>query len=324
MRALYFDGLMLHFIENYHVPEPEENEALVRVLIAGICATDVEITKGYKGFQGVPGHEFVGIVEQVNGGYPGLVGKRVVGEINIGCGRCAYCTQGLERHCPSRTTLGISERDGVFAELVTLPLKNLWEVPDAVTDEEAVFAEPLAAAFEVLEQVHLRPTDKCVVLGDGKLGLLLALVLNQTWSHTVLVGKHDSKLAIAAQQKVVTRKADELQRRQFYDLVVEATGSRQGVETGIDLVKPRGNLVLKSTVAGNTEIDFSRIVVDEVRVVGSRCGPFPPALGAIDKGRINVKPLISAVYPFSDALSAFDRAKEEGVIKVLLDFRERR
>jgi alcohol dehydrogenase len=322
MRALFFDGLMLHFIENYHAPDPEENEALVRILMAGICATDIEITKGYKGFKGIPGHEFVGVVDAVNGGYPGLVGKKVVGEISFGCSKCEYCLKGTEKHCLARTTLGISERDGVFAEFVTVPLKNLWEVPDGLADDIAVFTEPLASVFEILEQIHITPTDKCVVLGDGKLGLLVALVLSRTWSTTILVGKHDSKLSIAAEQGVVTRRFSELQVRPSYDVVVEATGSSQGLELALGLIKPRGTLVLKTTTAEKTEIDSSRIVVDEVRVIGSRCGPFPPALGALTKGRINVRPLISAVYPFNKALTAFERAKEKEVIKVLLDFRE--
>ena len=324
MKALFFDGLMLHFIENYNIPEPAENEALVRVLMAGICATDVEITRGYRDFRGIPGHEFVGIVEQVNGGYPGLVGKRVVGEINFGCGTCEYCLKGVEKHCLSRTCLGIFDRDGVFAEFVTLPLRNLWEVPDSVDDETAVFTEPLAAVFQVLQEVHVAPTDKCAILGDGKVGLLLALVLAKTWSHTVLIGKHDSKLAIAARQDVPTKRHDAIELKPSYNIVIDATGSPEGVGTAIGLVKPRGTIVLKTTVAGKSSVDLSRVVVDEIKVVGSRCGPFPPALGALARQRVDVKPLISAIYPFDQALAGFEKAGEKGIIKVLLDFRQTR
>lgn len=324
MKALFFDGLLIHFIDSYRLPAPKENEALIRVLLAGVCGTDLEIIKGYKGFKGVPGHEFVGVVERVDGGYPGLVGKRVVGEINLGCGACEYCSRGMEKHCPTRTALGISDKDGVFAEYVTLPLKNLWEVPDRVADEEAVFTEPLAAAFEVMEQVHVRPTDKVLVLGDGKLGLLVAFVLAQSGVDIVLVGRHESKLAIAGRQKIKTKVVEELQKRRAFEVVVEATGSAGGIETALDLVRPRGTIVLKSTVADQGNTNLSRAVVDEVVMVGSRCGPFPPALKALAEGRINVRPLISAVYPFDEAPRAFEKARERETLKVLLDFRGKR
>jgi threonine dehydrogenase-like Zn-dependent dehydrogenase len=334
MKALYFDGLIPHFIEKYQTPEPQENEALIRVLVAGICATDIEILHGYKAFKGVPGHEFVGVVEGVNGGYPALVGKRVVGEINLGCGQCEYCARGVERHCVSGAALGISEKDGVFAEYVTLPLKNLWEVPNAVSDEEAVFTEPLAAAFEILEQVHIKPTSRIAVLGDGKLGLLAALVLAEQGLSIVLAGKHESKLAIAAQQRIPTKRIDELLKKRGYEVVVEATGSAGGLAAALDLAKPCGTIILKSTVAPSqdesplvevslTRSDLARIVVDEITVVGSRCGPFPPALSALASGRVNVKPLVSAIYPFDDVMSAIEKTREKSTIKVLLDFRER-
>jgi alcohol dehydrogenase len=335
MKALFFDGLIPHFIEKYQIPAPQENEALIRILLAGICATDVEVMRGYKGFKGVPGHEFVGVVERVNGGYPGLVGKRVVGEISLGCGQCEYCTKGMERHCLSRSALGISDKDGVFAEYITLPLKNLWEVPDSVSDEKAVFTEPLAAAFEILEQLHVKPTDKIAILGDGKLGLLVALVMVQYGLSVMLIGKHDSKLAIAAEKKVMTKKLDELPKKRGYEVVVEATGSPEGLLIALDLIKPRGTIVLKSTISpshdkpttgdiGRPEVDFTRAVVDEITLVGSRCGPFPPALAALASGRINVEPLISAVYPFDSVISALENAQESGAVKVLLDFRDRR
>ena len=272
MRALFFDGLVLHAIDHYRQPQPEENEALIRVLMAGICRTDIEITKGYKGFRGVPGHEFVGVVEKVNGGYSNLAGKRVVAEINLGCGVCECCLRGDEKHCSERAALGITEKDGAFAEYVTLPLKNLWEVPNGLTDEQVVFTEPLAAAFEIVEQVHVKPTDRVLVLGDGKLGLLAALVLAQWGTNVILAGKHEAKLAIARQQKIKTKRAEELPRRKAFEIVVEATGSDSGIELALDLVKPRGTVVLKSTVAEEKKINLTRAVVDEVSIIGSRCG----------------------------------------------------
>lgn len=319
MKALFFDG-SLRMVQDYPEPRPGENEALVRVLMAGICGTDIEITKGYKQFKGIPGHEFVGIVEQVNGPYPRLIGKRVVGEINCGCHACDYCAQGLIRHCTQRTVLGILGRDGVFAEYVTLPLENLWEVPEGAADEEMVFVEPLAAVYEILEQVHIKPTHSVLVLGDGKLGLLAALTLANAGHNTVLAGKHAAKLAIAMQQGITTKTADELQRA--YDVVVEATGSTDGLKSALALVKPRGTVVLKSTTAADMTVNLSTAVVDEITITGSRCGPFAPAIACLSAHRIDVRPLISAVYPFDLSLKAFEEAAAKDRLKVLIDFRE--
>ena len=301
-------------------PEPGGNEALIRVLMAGICGTDMEILKGYKAFRGIPGHEFVGVVEAVRGPYTGLVGKRVVGEINCGCGTCGHCLKGMEKHCARRTALGISGRDGVFAEYVTLPARNLWEVPAHAADIDMVFTEPLAAAFEVLEQVHVLPTHKVLVLGDGKLGLLIAILLHNSGVDVALSGTHEEKLAIAAGQHVRTVRAGEQRASRAYDIVIEATGAPGGLDAALDQVSPRGTIVLKSTVADRVEVNLSRAVVDEITLVGSRCGPFGPAVVALASKRINVRPLVSAVYPFDDALSAFDRAGQAGSLKVLLDF----
>jgi len=321
MRALFFDSVVLHLLDTYRQPQPDENEALIRVLMAGICGTDMEIMKGYKGFNGVPGHEFVGVVEKVTGGYSNLVGKRVVGEINLGCGVCDYCLRDNEKHCPERATLGISDKDGAFAEYLTLPLKNLWEVPKGVADEQAVFTEPLAAAFEIVEQVHVRPTDKVLVLGDGKLGLLASFVLAQWGTDVTLAGRHEAKLALARQQRIKTKRAEELPKKKAYDVVVEATGSAHGIALALDMVKPRGVIVVKSTVAEGKGTDLTPAVISEVTVVGSRCGPFPPALEALESNRIDVRSLVSAVYPFREALKAFEKASEKEVVKVLLDFR---
>jgi threonine dehydrogenase-like Zn-dependent dehydrogenase len=319
VKALFFDG-SLRMVQDHPVPRPGENEALIRVLMAGICGTDIEITRGYKQFKGIPGHEFVGIVEQVNGAYARLVGKRVVGEINCSCHACDYCNQGLTRHCGQRTVLGILGRDGVFAEYVTLPLENLWEVPDGAADEEMVFVEPLAAVYEIIEQVHIRPTHSVLVLGDGKLGLLAALALAGAGHNIVLAGKHAAKLAIAMQQGIKTVRADELQKK-AYDIVIEATGSTGGLEAALSFVKPRGTVVLKSTTAADMTINLSAAVVDEITITGSRCGPFAPAIECLSAHRIDVRPLISAVYPFELSLKAFDEAAAEGRLKVLVDFR---
>jgi threonine dehydrogenase-like Zn-dependent dehydrogenase len=226
----------------------------------------------------------------------------------------------MEKHCPGRSALGISGRDGVFAEYVTLPVRNLWEVPAHAADIDMVFAEPVAAAFEVLEQVHVLPTDKVLVLGDGKLGLLIALVLHHCGVDVMVSGRHEEKLAIAARQGVETRRAEELRESRAYEIVIEATGSRAGLETALEQVVPRGTIVLKSAVADWGEVNLSKAVVDEVTIVGSRCGPFAPAVAALASARLNVRPLVSAVYPFDDALSAFERAGQHGVLKVLLDF----
>ncbi len=319
MKAIVFDG-KLKYMKNSPAPVPEAGEALIRVKLAGICNTDLEIMKGYLGFQGVIGHEFVGIVEKINNGSCGSAGKRVVGEINCGCGLCDYCLKGLEKHCPGRKTIGILGKDGAFAEYITLPIGNLLEVPDNVTDEEAVFAEPLAAAFEITEQCHIKPTDRILVLGDGKLGILVSLALNLTQAHVILVGRHENKLRIAQKQHVETVQFKDLNVRKDYDVVVEATGSADGFDLALKLVKPRGMVVLKTTAAYGKEMNLAPVVIDEIRVVGSRCGPFEPALRAMAKKLVDVKPLISAVYSADKASAAFKKAGEAKSLKILLDF----
>ncbi|MDD5007978.1 MAG: alcohol dehydrogenase catalytic domain-containing protein [Syntrophorhabdaceae bacterium] len=321
MKAIVFDNI-LSFTEDHPLPELNKaNEALIKVRVAGICNTDLEIIKGYMGFKGIPGHEFVGIVEKVDERDGALIGKRVVGEINCVCGVCDYCIGGLSRHCPQRTTLGISGRDGAFAEYLTLPVENLHEVPDNIADEEAVFTEPLAAAFEILEQVDIKPTDKIIVLGDGKLGLLCAFVLALTGTEIALAGNHEHKLAIAREAGIAAYPANDLPIGRKYDVVVEATGTPAGLESALELVRPRGTIVLKSTVASTREVDLNRIIIDEVTLLGSRCGPFEPALRALSDKTINVKPLISGIFPASRALDAFAAAVQKGSLKVLIDFR---
>ncbi len=317
MKAVIFDKI-LKFVTDYPKPEPQKGEALIKVNTIGICNTDFEITKGYMGYKGILGHEFTGVVEEINGDNKSLIGKRVVGEINCGCKECDYCKQGLERHCFNRSTLGIWKREGCFAEYVCLPVSNLLEIPDTVKDEEAVFVEPLAAALEILEQIHIAPDKKVIVLGDGKLGLLIALTLNACGLNIMLVGKHEEKLSIAAQQGVKTKLLSELEIKKEYDYVVEATGSITGFETSLALTRPRGTLVLKSTIAASKEFNLAPIVIDEITVIGSRCGQFAAALRLLESRRIDVKPLISDIFSIDKAIEAFERNKEKSSVKVLV------
>ncbi len=322
MKAIVFDG-RLRLTNDRQKPFPVPGDALIRVTMAGICNTDMEITRGYLGFQGTIGHEFTGIVETTGGRSRKLIGKRVVGEINCGCRNCDLCRAGLEKHCPDRTTIGILGREGAFAEYMTLPVGNLHEIPCGLTDEEAVFTEPLAAAFEILEQVPFKAGDRVLVLGDGKLGILCALTLRLTGAQVTLAGKHPSKLSIARDQGVPVMLTKDLSPVNKYDTVVEATGSADAFETAMKLSKPRGTIVLKSTVAHGTPINLAPLVIDEITVVGSRCGPFRPALKALANGLIDVKPLISAIFLPEEAKKAFAAAKKRDTLKVLIDFRKK-
>jgi len=319
MKAVVFDN-ELKLDENYSKPIPEKGEALIRVTLAGICNTDYEITKGYMGYKGILGHEAVGIVEDVNSDDKSLIGKRVVAEISYGCDdpNCEWCAVKNYRHCPNRHTLGIWRKDGCFAEYFTMPLNVLFEVPDNVPDEQAVFVEPLAAALEITEQLHIKPFEKVMVLGDGKLGLITALALNAQNLDVILVGKHQNKLDIAINQGVKTLLLSELNDSEQFDVVVEATGSLSGFETSLSHVKPRGVLVLKSTIAASKELNLAPIVINEITVLGSRCGQFPPALRMLKSEKVNLKPLISAIYNIDDALEAFEKNKEKESVKVLL------
>lgn len=321
MKAIVFDE-ELKLVNDYKKPVPQKGEALVRVTLAGICNTDFEITKGYMGYKGVLGHEAVGVVEEINDNDQSLLGKRVVAEISYGCKKpdCSYCAEKLYRHCPDRHTLGIWRKDGVFAEYFTMPLETLFEVPDNVTDEQAVFVEPLAAACEISEQLHIKPFQKVIVLGDGKLGLITALELNSQNVDVTLVGKHQNKLDIAKAQGVKTKLLNDLKVEKIYDVVVEATGSISGFETALALTKPRGVLVLKSTIAASKEFNLAPIVIDEITVLGSRCGQFPAALRLLQAERIDFSPLISARYKADEAIKAFEKNKEKDVLKVLIEF----
>lgn len=314
MQALHWDGQQLRLQQGYTHPSLSDGFALVRVRLAGICSTDLQIFKGYMAFAGVPGHEFVG---EVSEGPAGLVGKRVVGEINFACGTCDMCHKGLQRHCPTRQVMGILNADGSFAEYMAVPVANLHIVPDNITDEEAVFTEPLAAAFEILEQVQVQPSDEVVVFGDGKLGLLCAQVLHQAGARVTVVGKHPDKLGFLKKQGLRTCLLADW-RASFADIAVEATGSEAGLALAIETVRPRGTLVLKSTVAAEHVLSLAPLVINEVTVVGSRCGVFAPALEALAYQRVNVSPLINKVYPLGEGIDAVNHAARAGTLKILL------
>lgn len=291
--------------------------------MAGICNTDMEIMKGYLGFQGIMGHEFVGVVARAPEYAADLTNKRIVGEINCVCGECEYCTTGLKEHCPSRKTLGIQGKDGVFAEYITLPVSNLCLIPDTVSDEEAVFVEPLAAAFEIEEQVQIKLTHDILILGDGKLGILCALTLNLSGAHVTLAGKHGEKLRIAKNKGIKTVNINDKKEKidKKYDIVVEATGSTEGFRMAVERVKPRGTVILKSTIASSQQINLTPVVIDEITLIGSRCGPFKKAINALSEKKIDVKPLISGIFFFKDAWKAFEEAKKKENLKIIIDFR---
>jgi threonine dehydrogenase-like Zn-dependent dehydrogenase len=317
VKALRFDGEIA--VRDVPEPELEPGEASIRVRLAGICSTDLQVVRGYLGFRGTLGHEAVGEVERCDSD-PSLVGARVVGEINVACGVCPRCRRGQRQHCALRSVMGLRDRDGCFATRVVLPVENLHRVPDDICDERAAFTEPLAAAFEVLEQVAVDPGTPALVLGDGKLGLLVAMVLASAGLETWVVGRHDRKLAIAQTAGARVCCPEALGQSDFA-LVVEATGSPEGLAYAMQRVRPRGTVVLKSTFVERPSVDTSRIVVDEIAVVGSRCGPFDRALRALEDGSIDPRPLIEARYPLSEGVTALEHAGRSGVLKVMLDCR---
>lgn len=316
MKALRFIGGELRLAD---IGRPAvDGEALVRVTMSGICNTDVEIVRGYAGFEGTIGHEFVGVVEE-SAGKAELVGKRVVGEINAGCGYCERCQKGDPRHCPTRTVLGIKGRDGAHAEYLTLPQRNLIEVPIGLPDEQAVFAEPLAAAYGITEQVEVGPETSVAVIGDGKLGLLCAFVMSLRTKNLIIVGKHEEKLELAESRDIEAVWLPTIGKFEpVFDVVIEASGSESGFATALDMVKPRGKIVLKSTFSGKPQWEAWRVVVDEITIVGSRCGQFEPALKLLADGKIDLSDMISAKMPLSRGVEAMAEAQKKGVMKVLL------
>jgi len=304
-------------IEVRRRPRPRRRSgwALLKLRLAGICNTDLELVRGYYGFRGTPGHEFVADVVECD--TTALAGRRVVGEINAACGECEWCRRGLGRHCPRRTVLGIAGLPGAFSEYFTLPEANLHLVPDRVADEEAVFTEPVAAACEILEQASLPAGARVAVLGDGKLGLLVAQVLKLSGLDVKLYGRHPAKLAMAAALGIETDLAVSMPQA-CYDWVVEATGSHDGLERAVSMTRPRGTVFVKSTVHGAVRLDTAPLVVNEITLIGSRCGPFPPALELIAGGRLRLRQMITAEYPLAEAARAFRAAARRGTLKILL------
>jgi len=314
MKALIYDG-SLRFLSEYPEPRRRKGESLIRVKLAGICNTDLEIARGYMGYTGVLGHEFVGYVEESD--TEELQGKRVVGEINLACGKCKSCDSGLSMHCPNRTVLGIMDHPGAMAELCTLPDSNLHVVPEDLPDEAAVFCEPLAAAFEILTQVSIESGQDAIVLGDGKLGLLVAQVLKNAGAKVLLTGHSTERLALARSWNITTSISGDI-TKELVDVVVDCTGSADGLETAMRLIKPRGTIVMKTTVSDKYSVNLAPLVINEVTLVGSRCGPFKPALEALADGTVSVTDMITRIFPMEQALEAFEFASRPEALKVII------
>lgn len=307
MKAVHIESGRVR-VREAPMPAREPGYALIRLLRAGICNTDLELQRGYYGFSGIPGHEFVG--EVVEADTAALVGQRVTGEINLPCGECEWCKRGLGRHCPKRTVLGIVRHPGAFAEFLTLPERNLHAIPDDLATDHAVFAEPVAAAYEVLDQVEIPEGAAAAVLGDGKLGLLVAQVLKAHGARVSLYGHHPERARMFGLEAGGAGVS--------YDWVVEATGSAEGLRQAIAMTRPRGTVVMKSTIHEAVQLDMAPVIVNEISLIGSRCGRFQPALALLARGAVDVEPMISDRFPLERAPEAFARASERGVLKVLL------
>jgi threonine dehydrogenase-like Zn-dependent dehydrogenase len=316
MQALWLEQGRLSYQKNVKLPKLETNEALIRVLLAGICATDLQLIHGYYPFTGILGHEFVGEIVQAPL-KPEWVSQRVVGEININCNHCAQCLALRPTHCENRRVLGIKQHHGAFAEYVTLPIANLFLVPNHISNEQAVFVEPLAAALEIQKQYHIKPTEQILIIGAGRLGQLIAQTLILTECDLQVVARYPNQRHLLQQQTINSISESDI-RQKHYDLVIEATGSEIGIHTAINAVRPQGTIILKSTYKGNTQIDFSKIVVNEIQILGSRCGTFTPALNLLAQRKIQPEILIDAQYPLTHGLEAFTVAQQKGVMKVLL------
>ncbi|HEY4328769.1 MAG TPA: alcohol dehydrogenase catalytic domain-containing protein [Phycisphaerae bacterium] len=331
MRSLHFDGKSVRFQSNTPEPVPGEAEVLIKVHLAGICQTDLEIAKGYMGFAGILGHEFVGTVTKLGKNVKtDWMGKRVCAEINCVCGKCDMCARGLSTHCMRRTVIGILNRDGAFAEFIRVPVHNLHEIPALVTDEEGVFVEPLAAAFQILRQIPIEKRTRVTLLGDGRLGQLIAQTLCQTGCSLTLVGHHEDKLALAeklcksgaATGTLRSMLECDLRPARDQDIVVDSTGRAEGLERALTLVRPRGTIVLKTTVAGGRAVNLAPLVVDEVTVLGSRCGPFPDAIAALAQRKVNVLPLITRRVTMEQAAPFFLPGSMPSGLKNLIKIKE--
>jgi len=317
MRGLWLSDQQLTFKDDLELPRTTMDEALIRVRLAGVCRTDLELSRGYYPFTGILGHEFVGeVVESPGGCFE--KGDRVVGEINAACGDCFFCNKGMRTHCKRRTVLGIVDRDGAFADFLTLPVKNLVKVPVSIPDEAAVFVEPIAAALQILEQLQISPSDRVLLIGAGKLGQLVAQVLFSANLDLTVVARYSLQRELLEQNGVSWIDEKQVTAGEM-DLVIEATGSVGGLELALSAVRPRGRIVLKSTYEGQASVDLSRIVVDEISLIGSRCGPFAPALRLLEERAVDPKPLISFRYAFDQALEGFGKASESGVMKVIFE-----
>ncbi len=314
MKALCFDQ-GLQYTEQYPDPQPSADEVLVAVKLAGICATDLEITRGYMDFKGVIGHEFVGTVEA---GPRRWKGKRVVAEINCVCGKCQLCQQGLSNHCRRRTVIGIDGRDGAFADYVAVPERNLHAVPEAVSDEQAVFVEPLAAAYQVIMQCPVEKHMRVAVIGTGRLGLLVGQVLRNSGCNLQMVGRNERTLSFCEKKGIQTRHVSELNPRGDQDLVVDCTGSPEGFDLALRMVRPRGTLVLKSTYAEAAPVNLAPVVINEINLLGSRCGPFSEAINALARQQVDVESMISRQLPLSRGVEAMELAADANHLKVLL------
>jgi threonine dehydrogenase-like Zn-dependent dehydrogenase len=314
IKALWLENNKIS-LRDIHQPD-QPNEALIKIHKAGICSTDLELVKGYYPYTGILGHEFVG--EVVDAPDASWIGQRVVGDINAVCGKCEACLNGCPTHCENRTVLGIVNRDGVFAEYTSLPLENLHRVPDSVPDEMAVFTEPLAAALEIQQQIQIHPTDRVLLVGAGRLGQLIAQTLALTGCDLRVVARHSYQQEILSARNIGLITEENIQPKKW-DIVIEATGSSDGFNLARRAIRPRGTMVLKSTYKGDMNVNFSSIVVDEINLIGSRCGPFEPALRLLEKREVDPRVLISDQYKLQDALKAFEKAAQPGVLKVLLE-----
>jgi threonine dehydrogenase-like Zn-dependent dehydrogenase len=314
MDALWLEDNQLSLRDVQQPNKP--NEALIKIRKAGICSTDLELVRGYYPYAGIPGHEFVGEVVDAPG--RGWVGQRVVGDINAVCGACEACLNGRPTHCENRTVLGIAHRDGVFAEYTTLPLANLHRVPDSVPDDAAVFTEPLAAALEIQQQIQIKPADRVLLVGAGRLGQLIAQTLALTGCDLHVAARHAHAQDLLAARGIQVIAEGEIEARRW-DIVVEATGSAEGFHLARKAIRPRGTLVMKSTYKGEMNVNFSSIVVDEITIIGSRCGPFEPALRLLEKREVDPTVLIAARYGLGEAIQAFDHAAQAGTLKVLVE-----
>lgn len=314
MRAIFLDQQQVTIRDDSPLPKLADGDVLVRVLRAGICETDLQLIRGYMDFRGVLGHEFVGVAESGP-----FAGRRVVGEINCSCWKCETCLAGRRTHCPHRSVIGILTHDGAFADFVAVPQRNLHIVPDSVPTDVAAFTEPLAAAFQIPAQLPIHREDRVIVLGDGRLGNLCAQVLARLCDRVLVIGKHAEKLAILGKLGLETCLLDDRPGERWAGIVVDCTGSESGLPTALQLVRPRGTVVLKTTVAGTQTMTWAPIVIDEVTIVGSRCGPFDRALTALEQGEVQVQPLISDRFKLPDGLAALKRAQSKDVLKVLLD-----